>query len=252
MCLALLPTVTRSVLLTLAVVALAASRPLAAQTPSVAGVVRDSARRPIPFAEVSVGALRTRTDSVGHFYLSFSKRDSVTVEIRRMGYELITFTLSADEATGKDLDVILNFLPYALPEVTVENPSFRHMTPLAGFDERRARGVGIFLTKADIARRNTDRLSHILRGEPGVIITRGRDGRESLRFTRAKPGCMPQYWVDNLPVRDFGINDISARDVEAIELYASFASTPGQFIREPTLTCGTVVIWSKRPILEVP
>jgi hypothetical protein len=245
--------VTRSALLTIAVLAVAASRQeLSAQTPSVAGVVRDSAGRPIPFAEVSVGTLRTRTDSVGRFYLSFTKRDSVTVEIRRMGYQLITFSLSADELVGKDLDVVLNFLPFALPEVAVENPSFRHMTPLAGFDERRARGVGIFLTQEDIARRNTDRLSHILRGEPGVVITRGRDGRESLRFTRAKPGCLPLYWVDNERVQHFDINDISARDVEAIELYASFASTPGQFIRGPTVPCGTVVIWSKRPILQKP
>lgn len=247
------PTVTRSALLTFALFAVTASRQnLPAQTPSVAGVVRDRAGRPIPFAEVSVGTLRTRTDSLGHFYLSFAKRDSVTVEVRRMGYQLITFSLSTEGLLGKDLDVVLNFLPFALPEVTVENPSFRHMTPLAGFDERRALGVGVFITKEDIARRNTDRLSHILRSERGVIITRGRDGRESLRFVRAKPGCMPQYWVDNQPVRDFGINDISARDVEAIELYASFGSTPGQFIREPSLTCGTVVIWSKRPILEKP
>jgi hypothetical protein len=245
--------VTRSALLTIALLAVAASRgDLSAQTPSVAGVVRDSVGRPIPFAEVSIGALRTRTDSVGHFYLSFTQRDSVTVEVRRMGYQLITFSLSTAELVGKDLDVVLNFVPFALPEVAVENASFRHLTPLAGFDERRARGAGIFLTQGDIARRNTDRLSHILRSEPGVIITRGRDGRESLRFARAKPGCMPQYWVDNQPVRDFGINDISARDVEAIELYASFASTPGQFVRGPTLNCGTVVIWSKRPILERP
>lgn len=126
------------------------------------------------------------------------------------------------------------------------------MTPLAGFDERRARGDGIFLTQADIARRNTDRLSQVLRGEPGIIIMRGRDGRESLRFARAKPGCMPQYWVDNQRVRDFDINDVSARDVDAIELYASSASTPGQFVRGSSPTCGTVVIWSKRPILEKP
>jgi hypothetical protein len=245
--------VTRSALLTTALLAVATScQNLSAQTPSVAGVVRDSAGRPIPFAEVSIGALRTRTDSVGHFYLAFSQRDSVTVEVRRMGYQLITFSLSAAELAGKDLDVVLNFLPFALPEVMVENPSFRHMTPLAGFDERRARGGGIFLTQQDIARRNTDRLSHILRGERGVVITRGRDGRESLRFARAKPGCMPQYWVDNQRVREFDINDISARDVEAVELYASWASTPGEFIRGPAPTCGTVVIWSKRPILEKP
>jgi hypothetical protein len=245
--------VTRSLFSILTVLAIAASPDVVgAQKPSVAGVVRDTAGRPIALAEVNVGAQSTRTDSVGYFYLSVSERDSVTVDIRRIGFQRLTFTLSASEAVGNNLDIVLNILPFALPEVVVEDPGFRSMTPLAGFDERRARGLGSYVTREDIVRRNTYRLSDVLRQQRGVMLTRTRDGRVILQFALARGRrCEPLVWLDGQKAPGLEIDAVAATDVEGIELYQTMATTPHQFVPAGVLSnCGTVVIWTKRPIVK--
>jgi hypothetical protein len=245
--------VTRRHFSILTVLAIAvASDSVAAQKPSVAGVVRDTAGRPIALAQVNVGAQSTRTDSIGYFYLSLSERDSITVDIRRMGYQPLTFTLSASEAIGNNLDVVLSIVPFALPELVVEDPGFRSMTPLAGFDERRTRGLGSYVTREDIVRRNTYRLSDVLRQQRGVMLTRTRDGRMTLQFVRGRGRrCEPLVWLDGQPAPGLEIDAVAATDVEGVELYQSMATTPQQFIPAGVLSnCGTVVIWTKRPIVK--
>jgi len=74
-------------------------------------------------------------------------------------------------------------------------------------------------------------------------------GRQEIRFRGAGIGsanCPPQYWMDGIPLQSGSAEEISPENVEAIELYASPATTPPQFsTRNPT--CGTVVVWSRLP-----
>lgn len=191
----------------------------------------------------------TRSDSVGRFFLAFTPRESVTVTIRRMGYESATFTLATAQAIHNDLEVVLHALPFALPEVTVDDPSVRRLTPLAGFDQRRAQGFGVFITRDEIVRRNTYLLSDILRSQRGVIIARSQ-GRMALRFvTRQSRSCEPLIWLDGQRAPGLDIDAIAAPDVEGIELYQTIATTPGEFVRGAgQFNCGAVVIWTKRPI----
>lgn len=242
----------RAVLSFVAVMSALAAGPAFAQRSSVVGVVRDSSGIPIPGAEVTAAASASRTDSLGRFYLSVPRADSISLVVRRMGFERVAFTISSAAAAENSIEVTMHALAVELAAVEVDAASLRARTVMEAFDRRRASGVGKFLTKEDIEKRSTQDLSNIVRGLPGVLIRRGRDGRGQLRFVQWQAkNCLPQFWVDGRVVRGFDIDDMPASHVEGIELYDGPASTPGEF-RNAEFACGTVVIWSKVPILNRP
>lgn len=234
----------------LATIAIGADAP--AQTVSMVGTVKDSIGRPIADAELQVGALTTRTDTIGRYYLAFPRSDSIVVHVRRMGFERMTFTVTPAYVAANSVEVRLRAVPQSLVAVTVAERDVRSRTVMEGFDFRRARGNGIFLTREQIERKGTHQLSNVLRGERGVEIVRGRNGRMMLRFAqwRSKANCEPQIWLDGRHVRNMEIDDYPASELEGIELYDGPASTPGEFIRGPIINCGTVVLWSRVPVLS--
>jgi hypothetical protein len=223
-----------------------------AQTRSIVGVVKDTLGFPVYAAEVSVREASTRTDTLGRFYLAFGDGDSVTISVRRIGFERLSFTVAAAAAATQSIDVTIRQVVQSLPTVEVDEPELRSRTMMEGFDYRKSRGNGVFLTRDDIAKRGSMELSNVLRGERGILIQRGRGGRASLRFAqwRGKGGCEVAFWVDGRQVRNLDIDDIPARDVEGIELYDGPSSTPGEFVRGPFINCGTVVIWTRVPMLQ--
>lgn len=230
--------------------------PLGAQvsSASMVGVVRDTAGVPIANAELAVDSIRARTDSLGRYYLAFPSRDSVTVTVRRVGYERLTFTVATTFAARNSIEVRMRALAQVLPAVEVEEAELRSRTVMEGFDRRRAQGHGVYVTRERIESMGGQQLSNILRGERGVTIVRARNGRSVLRFSqwRSRPNCEPQIWVDGRLVKYLEIDDIPAADVEGVELYDGPSSTPGEFIRGPMVNCGTVVIWSRVPMLQKP
>src|SRR5690348_1018599 len=112
----------------------------AAQTPSIIGVVRDSAGVPIMSAEVSVLGRRASTDSLGRFYLSYPAADSMTVSVRRLGFESVSFSVTAADVKDNSLDIVLRKVAATLDAVNVTEMEERSKTALKGYDERRAKG----------------------------------------------------------------------------------------------------------------
>lgn len=216
------------------------------------GTVKDSVGRPIVEAEVQVGSSFARTDTLGRYYIAFPRSDSVTVHVRRMGFERMTFTVTAAYIAANSVEIRMRAAAQTLAPVQVAERELRSRTAMEGFDFRRARGNGIFLTRQQIEARGTQQLTTILRAERGVEIVRGRNGRDVLRFAqwRARPNCEPQVWLDGHHARSFELDDLPASEVEGIELYDGPASTPGEFIRGPIISCGTVVIWTRVPMLQ--
>jgi hypothetical protein len=88
-----------------------------------------------------------------------------------------------------------------------------------------------------------------MRAVPGVSIQNYR-GRRDIRFRGAVGSmfsdCRPQYWVDGVPLEGGSAEEFSPDNVEAVELYASPATTPPQFSTRDR-TCGTVVVWTRLP-----
>ncbi|MEK7401211.1 MAG: TonB-dependent receptor [Gemmatimonadota bacterium] len=219
-----------------------------AQTPTIVGVVRDSAGAPIASAEVSVMGRRASSDSLGRFYLSLPAADTMTISVRRLGYESVSFRVTAKDIASNSIDVVMHRVAIALDPVSVSGMEDRARTPIRGFDDRRHRGLGVFITREEIERRNTSLLTDVLRQSRGVVM-RG----SQVRFTNYQArNCGPMVWLDGNAAPGLDLSAVSAGDVEGIELYQSIATTPGEFRRgNQQSECGTIVIWTKRPILEV-
>jgi hypothetical protein len=133
----------------------------------------------------------------------------------------------------------------------VAAPELRSRTALEGFDFRKSRGNGIFLTRKQIEAKGTHQLTNVLRGERGLEVVPNRQGRSVLRFAQYRgKNCEPQVWVDGRVARGLEIDDLPASDIEAIELYDGPSSTPGEFVRGPIISCGTIVIWTRIPLLQ--
>jgi hypothetical protein len=235
--------------------ALAVATPLSlaiGQTGSMVGTVKDSLGRPVVDAELQVGNTTARTDTLGRYYIAFPRTDSITVHVRRMGFERVTFTVSAQYVADNTVEIRLRQVAQTLAEVQVEDRAPRSRTEMKGFDYRRANATGVFLTHEQIKSRGTEDLSNILRGERGIEVVRTRGGRQTVRFAqwRGKPGCEPQIWVDGQLARGAGIDDFPASSIEAIELYDGPSTTPGEFIRGPNINCGSIVLWTRVPLLQ--
>ena len=239
-----------------AVIALLAvlwSLPAAGQRRTLNGIVRDSAGGPIPEADVSIPSahLLTRSDNYGAFALKRVEPGQVELSVRRLGYVPRSIQLDV-QADGSDtIIVVMTVQALELPGIAVNEQTRRHLLWIEDFYRRRAKGIGgTYYTREDIEARHASRLSDVLRDAPGVRFVRSRGGGNGVRFdtpANFRSNCLPQYFVDGQRVANIEIDDLSARDVEGVELYAGPSSTPTQFQQGAITSCGTVVIWSRVP-----
>lgn len=150
-----------SILALIPVLALTAM-PLRAQ--SVTGVVRDG-RTGEPVADASVTLLDkngrvqrgTLTEPDGTFVLVAPEKGSYSLRIGAMGFATRdTPPLKIESDAVAPLEILLR--------------SEDAGGPLAGFEERRAKGEGIFLTTEDVSKHSGSRFTDILNFTPGVSI----------------------------------------------------------------------------------
>jgi hypothetical protein len=220
-----------------------------AATSTLTGTVRDGTGAPIPDVMISTLAANrsTRTDSVGHFSLSGLRPGPTAFGVRRIGFDSAEFTMRLDTGTTADVNVILAELPAALPGVTTRADA-RARQVLSGFYARRDAGQGgHFFVRSDIEARRPMVLSDLLRGVPGVQL-QTRDGRDVVQMRQSLRDCPVGIWVDGSRMQGLYIDDISPRDVEAIEVYSGAATVPPAFKSQPAAPgCGTIAIWTRVP-----
>lgn len=202
--------------------------------------------------EVEGAGQRVRTDAEGRFRLRIVQRDTLTLLLRHLGYEPIAVTLRSNHLRGDTIVVRMEQTALALGEVRVRGVDLRSPLGLGGFEERRARGLGTFVTREEIDRRQTNRLSDVLRGRRGLTLVRTPSGGYGVRFGVAsgrQRRCVPDLWIDGQRARGMELDDVPASTVEGIELYATIATVPFQFSSSGAGTerCGTIVLWSRPP-----
>ena len=76
-------------------------------------------------------------------------------------------------------------------------------------------------------------------------LQRGGSGVRFAAFASTKSNCSPTLWLDGQRARNMEVDDVNATDIEAIELYENWTSTPAQFSEGTALPCGTIVIWTR-------
>ena len=119
---------------------------------------------------------------------------------------------------------------------------------VVGFSARKRAGVGRFMVRSEIERRQPRTVSAIFRHLPGFRVNT-TNARSRIQGTRGG-GCMT-YFIDNgryRPVLGTDIDDaLPVAEVAAIEIY-TFGTTPSEYATADRGLCSTVVIWTRARI----
>ena len=212
---------------------------------AIVGVVRDSGGSGISSADVRVEGtnLRVITEPDGSFRLERVPSGLGTLQVRRLGFAPGTSTFRLEASGESRVDVSLVPLPAQLPAVRIRERPRVFDSRLRGFNERRQKGNGYFITRERLEQVHSYRFIDIMREVPGVRVGMLRGGA-TVRMRGAD--CDPLVFIDGFPAAagtlDLDIIDLA--DVEGIEIYRGAASIPAAFNRG-TAACGVIVIWTK-------
>ena len=223
---------------------------VSAATATLGGTFRDASGAAVRGVRVATasGTAMAISDSLGHFTLRGLAPERTRFVVRRIGYEPGEFTL--DLRSGQaDYDFTLDAVAVELPGMETR-ASAQWLSKF--YDHRASQGGGHFFTREDIEKANPRQLSDMMRSVPGLQLKPSSVGPPSVRVARSERGafgdCPVQYWVDGMRATDLELDDISPREVEALEVYAGPATLPPEYrTRTGTSSCGTIVIWTRMP-----
>jgi hypothetical protein len=218
----------------------------------IAGTVRDTAGTGIRGVQVEIADtdIRGVTDESGRFLLPGVWPGTVRVRARRLAFapDSTTVTVPPGDTVQASIRLAILVPTLAATEVSAD-PSRGKMAP---FNERKARGIGGFVTRADIEKRQPSSLSEMLRYLPGVGVTQKMAGEpqpvhmQRSVSTTVTGVCAVQLYVDGHPYPNGNVDDFSPQSVEGVEVYRSAAEIPGSF-RTRDATCGVIAIWTRDP-----
>lgn len=221
--------------------------------------------------------LSARTSGSG-FYLLCGVPAGVQMSLRteRPGYVAAPSQFALDERLISDVNFSLHRIDrdttaagresiQKLAKVDVkESAVLSSLMERSGFETRRQKAQGAFVTAQEIAKHNYSELSSILLGVRGIHIdyapcdpgTRNSGTRCAIPFLiggasiQAKTGgrCIPHYYLDGAPFRD-DFEKLSAvvppERIKGIEVYSNVGSIPAQYDETTSDSCGSIVIWTR-------
>lgn len=198
----------------------------------------------------------TTAGDSGNFSIPIRRRGQYRLRASRLGFqEVVTPAVGVGLADSLGVEVRMSAGRVLLTPLTVvARPARRHRSHgLDNFRSRLSSHVGgRFITREDVARRNTSRLTDILATSGLVVAGNG------LYFPRNR--CSPMVYMDGMLMtrgmppmrrRTIGtaaydaVNMVSPGDVEGIEIYQGRSSIPAEF-GGPGSECGVIAIWTKR------
>ncbi|HET9515611.1 MAG TPA: carboxypeptidase-like regulatory domain-containing protein [Gemmatimonadales bacterium] len=194
------------------------------------------------------------TDSSGRFV--FRRLHPGSYTLRATWRELVSHPAVIELGSRETVDVEFAVGPrpemgIQLPEIAVEaRPAPRPL--LQGFDERRSRGVGQFLTRADLGAKRGSTLGEVLRQQRGIRLHCSR-GVCIPQMIRARVGCFPRFIMDDADIDGQIFARTVVDDVEAVEIYEGVSQMSLDFGGDARRNyCGAIVVWTRRPGLAVP
>jgi hypothetical protein len=227
----------------------------AAAAGSVVGIVRDSAG--VAIAQVAIGVVgttsetqRTMTNQSGVYGLAGLGPGTIRLLARRIGYAPETSSVVVVAGETVTANVILAVSAVELAPAVVESDATRGK--MGPFNQRRARGVGAFITRADIEKRQAGSISELLRYLPGVGVTQKMAGEpQPVHMQRSvnstmQGSCTVQLYVDGHPYPNGNVDDFAPGGMEGIEVYKSASEIPAAF-RTRDATCGVIALWTRDP-----
>jgi hypothetical protein len=217
----------------------------------VRGFVTDIAtQRPLQLVEIEVFDFENErrlawegvSDSMGAFVGPRLPPSLYQVRAVALGYQTLTHMVALSGYGIAEIQIEMS--PEALelePLVVVTRQ--RSRLEAAGFYERRQRGFGHSLDRADIEERRPTYVTDLMRMMPGVSVAPGMMGGGGI--LRMRGGCIPEVIMDGVrmvqPVRLDDVLQVS--DLEGLEVYGPGAS-PLEYSHS---NCGTVLAWTRDP-----
>jgi hypothetical protein len=137
-------------------------------------------------------------------------------------------------------------LAMRLPTVEVRRRAEVFDSRLAGFNARKERQVGHFVTREALDRMSSARFVDAIRQIPGVQMRSIRGGGTTIALRGSR--CPPLVFIDGFPA-NAGVMDLDMLDlasVEGIEVYSGLATVPPEFMgARGTHGCGVIAVWSR-------
>lgn len=210
------------------------------------GVVTDIANVPIPEVEVSIvkpagisGVAHTSKD--GRFSIGGVPTGTVSVQLRRLGYEARVVDVEITAEKRPPVEFMLKPVPAELDELLIkadERDALREF-----YDHKAHRSsYGKFFDANDIKRRGATYPSDLFRSIPGVKLTNTGSATNAVTIR----GCQPMLWVDGERVPNSEVDDVvNTNDIAALEFYISMAGTPAPYLDRSNRACGTILVWTK-------
>ena len=224
-------------------------------TGAITGMVRDSAGLRLGQVAIGVdgvngGEPRAATNDSGTYHIARIGIGAMKLIARRVGYapDTVSVVVVAGEAAHADFVMVTSV--HTLPEeVVVADQTRGKMGP---FNRRKARGVGAFVTRAEIEKRQPGSVSELLRYLPGVAVTQKMAGEpQPVHMQRSvhssvQSSCVVQLYVDGHPYPNGNVDDFSPTLIEGVEVYRSASEIPADF-RTRDATCGLIALWTRDP-----
>lgn len=239
----------------------------------VGWVLTDSTDQPVAGAQVTLPGIgrTTSTSDSGTFRLGDLPAGTHEVVVHRIGYAPLTTTVTIQPGQRREQKLLLTRVT-TLDSVRVVESAFDLV--MRSFEDHKRVGLGSFLTRADLAKVETLKMSAVLQSLRGIRLVHGRGtqswvvrnrgiqsmGGSELRFgddfdgkvAGARPDCYAQMYMDGRIVYRggrteplFNVNLISPADLEAVEYYAGPSQLPGEYAGTES-TCGVLVLWTRR------
>ena len=200
------------------------------------------------------------TDDSGHFEIRNLPAGKHELTVWPPGAAPVSMELVLLAGESYDMRIVLADDVQQLKEITVSAPKeVRTATSrrLEGFEMRRRRGNGVFLTAADIERRNPRVLSDALVAINGIqLMTRG-SGKVAIASRGMAPQayqggktaapCILRVIVDGMAMpAGTSIDNVTPNEVAGMEIYAGPASTPVELAHyQEDSWCGAILVWTK-------
>ena len=221
-----------------------AQRPTASA--SIVGVVRNrETHAPVPgaVARLEWTGKSVSVDSEGRFELRELQPGPGLLQIRAIGYLLGSWAVRLAESTVVSKTFEMDEVPVVLPELNSTTTMPDDWRSPQGFELRRQRGDGYFISEQQIKQQQPRTLVEVLRTVPGVYTFCDFE-RCRVLMLRSTPPCQPEYFLDGYPATLAMGPDFPIQGIRGIEVYGDVFSTPIEFQRLG-LNCGVIAVWTR-------
>jgi len=218
---------------------------IARGTATLTGVVRDPGGQALSGAQTLVwgSGVTGRTGEGGKFTLSNLPAGTYSLEVRAIGYSPKRVPVDLASRKTTNVEVTMDERATVLAGVTIKET--RRTRDFDGFLRRQQNGMGRYVTREDIERRNPFVTTDVLRTMPGLSVTPTSGMGYAVR---GRGGCTPAVVIDGTPVSN-GANDIDAmvrpQDVRGMEVYLGLGGVPGEYATFSN-GCGVILVWTGR------